>query len=349
MGRAEDLFEKIKKEGESAIDDFLLTRKSEELFLDFKRSADEGSGKILHSDDRENLSKAISGFGNSEGGVIVWGVYCTKDKLDPADIPRRKHPIKDVKKFVSFLESAISVCTIPPHYKVQNYPVVINRNDEGFVITYIPKSVHAPHQVVKDYKYYMRAGSSFMPVTHGILAGMFGRRPQPHVFHSFFFQSPDVINEKRIKITIGFVMHNEGPGLASDLFMNIMISDVPGENCETSLLPTDNNNWISSSILGMKVNTISRPDIRLAPDAEIMPLLLTLWLLPPFTNSLEINGLCGCGQSPAYKFKIGNKMESIKMLYDGFIVKHEKGLLTKEYRDEFLKEVLKTEQERNEM
>lgn len=135
MGRAEDLFEKIKREGELAIDEFILTRKSEELFLDFKRSADEGAGKVLHDNDRDNLSKAISGFGNSEGGVIVWGVYCTKDKLDPADIPRTKHPIKDVKRFVSFLESAISSCTIPPHSKVQNYPIPINQNDEGFVIS----------------------------------------------------------------------------------------------------------------------------------------------------------------------------------------------------------------------
>jgi len=351
MGRAEDIFEKIKREGEDAINEFITTRKSEELFLDFKRSADEGSGKVLHNDDRYNLSKAISGFGNSEGGIIVWGVYCTKDTLDPADIPRTKHPIKDVKKFVSFLEGAISVCTIPPHSKVWNYPVVINQNDEGFVVTYVSKSVHAPHQVVKDYKYYLRAGSSFMPVPHGILAGMFGRRPQPNVYHTFLFESgsPYVDNEKRVIFKIGLIMHNEGPGIASDLFMNIMLSNVPGKNCEMSLLPADTNNWIHSSILGIKASTMSRPDIRLAPDAEIMPLLLTLWLSPPFTSSLEINGLCGCGQSPAYQFKIWNKVESIKKSYDTFIEKHEKGLLTNKARNEFLNEILKTEQERNEM
>jgi hypothetical protein len=47
MGRAEDLFERIRNEGESAIDFFIETQQSEELFLDFKRSADNGAGRKL--------------------------------------------------------------------------------------------------------------------------------------------------------------------------------------------------------------------------------------------------------------------------------------------------------------
>jgi hypothetical protein len=38
MGRAEDIFERIKAEGELAINEFVQTRHCEELFLDFKRS-----------------------------------------------------------------------------------------------------------------------------------------------------------------------------------------------------------------------------------------------------------------------------------------------------------------------
>lgn len=62
MGRPEDILEKIVKDGKSAIDEFVLARQSEELFLDFKRSSDNGSGKSLSQNDRENLAKAISGF-----------------------------------------------------------------------------------------------------------------------------------------------------------------------------------------------------------------------------------------------------------------------------------------------
>jgi len=68
MGRAEDIFDRIVEQGEAAIDEFIQTRASEELFLDFKRSADHGHGTALHQNDRANFERAVSGFGNSEGG-----------------------------------------------------------------------------------------------------------------------------------------------------------------------------------------------------------------------------------------------------------------------------------------
>jgi hypothetical protein len=92
MGRAEDLFERISVGGEAAIDQMIGDRQSEELFLDFKRSADHGAGTRLHVNDRNNLAKAISGFGNSEGGVIVWGVDC-RDIAGTGDVARAKHAL----------------------------------------------------------------------------------------------------------------------------------------------------------------------------------------------------------------------------------------------------------------
>ena len=80
MSRAEDIFEKLIYFGEDAIDEFILNRQTEELFMDFKQAASDGkSMRSLHPNDRRNLAKAISAFGNSEGGVLVWGVECAKD------------------------------------------------------------------------------------------------------------------------------------------------------------------------------------------------------------------------------------------------------------------------------
>ncbi|RLC35377.1 MAG: hypothetical protein DRZ76_00145 [Candidatus Nealsonbacteria bacterium] len=165
--RAQEIYNRIKEEGLKAIDDYILTRSSEELFLDFKKSADDGKGKTLHPNDRNNLAKAISGFGNSEGGVIIWGIDCSRDS-DGADVARAKHPIENVARFVSLLQSAVSACTIPPHSKVENFSIAENGKNSGFVATLITKSTSAPHQCVNDYKYYMRAGSSFTPVPHAV-------------------------------------------------------------------------------------------------------------------------------------------------------------------------------------
>ena len=68
MGRAEDLFRRLSENGAETIDALIADRQSEESFLDFKRSLDNGVGRRLHDSDRWNLAKAISGFGNSEGG-----------------------------------------------------------------------------------------------------------------------------------------------------------------------------------------------------------------------------------------------------------------------------------------
>src|SRR3989304_5638338 len=107
MSRAEDIYERIKKGGEKALDELILTQQSEELFLDFKRSANNGNSTILDDKDRNHLAKAISGFGNSEGGVVVWGIECRRG-TDGADLPKAKFPVKNTKRFKSFLENAIS-------------------------------------------------------------------------------------------------------------------------------------------------------------------------------------------------------------------------------------------------
>ena len=119
MNRADDLFSKLTTGGEGAIDELIVARKAEELFLDFKRSGDNGAGARLHDSDSKNFSKAISGFGNSEGGIILWGVDCSVGR-DGADVATKKVPIKDAIGFASRLESAVSRSTTPAHSGVRN-------------------------------------------------------------------------------------------------------------------------------------------------------------------------------------------------------------------------------------
>jgi len=174
MGRAEDLFQRLSDSGEKAIDELILDRQSEELFLDFKRSADNGSGRKLHDNDPANLAKAISGFGNSEGGVIVWGVDCSRTP-DIGDVAKSKVPIRNAKRFLSWLEGAVSGCTAPPHPRVQHVAIESSTDrEDGFVLTYISKSYLAPHQCLKPLQYYIRAGSDFVPTPHAVLMGLFG-------------------------------------------------------------------------------------------------------------------------------------------------------------------------------
>ncbi len=339
MGRAEDILEQIRRDGLNAIDEFILIKKSEELFLDFKTSGDNGTGRVLHKDDRANLEKAISGFANSEGGVIVWGISTKKDKYGVADLPSARQPISDVKKFISLLESAISGCTVPPHNKIENYPLVINDNNEGFVVTYIARSNDAPHMAVGDNRYYMRAGSSFKPVPHGVLAGMFGRRPQPHVYHNYQLALESLKNDKA-EVAVKFMLYNDGMGIASDLFLNIFLASCGGSNCVTSYSFPKDDLWITTFSMGKQITVISKPDLRLPPGSFIEVVDMFLTIKPPFDDGIIINGRCGCGQSPAYKFQLANDATTVKYLYEKLMSKSADGVLTEEDRKKFVEDLL---------
>lgn len=53
-------------------------QQGEGLFLDYKAITTTTESKALSSSDRANLRKALSGFANAEGGVIIWGMTTTK-------------------------------------------------------------------------------------------------------------------------------------------------------------------------------------------------------------------------------------------------------------------------------
>ena len=69
MSRAADLFDQLIEGGATRVQEMIANGEAEELFLDFKRSADNGSGVRLNNHDRANLAKSISGFGTRK---VAW-------------------------------------------------------------------------------------------------------------------------------------------------------------------------------------------------------------------------------------------------------------------------------------
>src|SRR5713101_8069192 len=174
MSRARDLFDRIIAGGTVTIDQLMQDFQSESLWLDFKQVGTQPASAKLADDDRKNLAKAISGFGNSDGGIIVWGVKCKNDpKL--GDVPTALVPFENPPRFVSWLENAVSSCTIPAHQFVEHRPILENPGaPQGFAVTLIPASIVAPLQCVQPggtFQYYIRAGSNFIPAPHAVLAG----------------------------------------------------------------------------------------------------------------------------------------------------------------------------------
>lgn len=330
MPRAEELFAQIEQGREDAIRLFIAARKSEELFLDFKRSADDGAGARLHDNDRNNLAKAISGFGNSEGGVVVWGVECRPD-VDGTDVARGLNPLQNVHRFVSLLEGAVSGCTVPPHTGVHSVAIQRNEQGEGYAVTLIPKSNHSPHQVVGRMQYFIRAGSDFVPTPHGVLAGMFGRAPQPRVFQTYII-SEATLERADIKAAIGIALHNDGPGIAADLFLIVGITSHPGPNCEVEFETPDKQNWTGTWAFRSRISLICSAGYRLPPESQVLPLVLKLRFAPPFERDLSIHGIAGAGGAPPYRSTFDQSRDKLDRAYGAYRKLHGARRLTEERR-----------------
>jgi len=64
-----DVFEFFNAIDENKIRAFVVDNQEENLFLEFKTMS---SADFASRDDRRNFAKAISGYANSSGGMIVW-------------------------------------------------------------------------------------------------------------------------------------------------------------------------------------------------------------------------------------------------------------------------------------
>ncbi len=303
----------------------------EELFIDYKKSADDGNGSKLHHTDRAHLAKAISGFGNSEGGIIVWGVTCQHDAF-VGDVPTGKVPISNPKRFVSWLEGAVSGCTLPPHSGVRHHAVEQASGGKGFAITYLPKSTLAPHQCIIEpyrYRYYLRAGSNFEQVPHGVLAGMFGRQPAPSVYHMWGLGgnmtptnngSVTVVSTRPLATPYAWLrimLVNNGMVIARDLYANFRITG-PGGNGEW-WLPKAGPGWqVTESVGGW--HAVAEDSFKLAPSACIPALTVMLYLKPPFTLDLWYEITLGCSGAPVQMFQRKTPQVEIEQAYRDFMI-----------------------------
>jgi len=325
--RAEYLFDEFLAHGEAMVDRLICEQVSEELFIDYKRSSDDGGGQKLHQNDRENFGKAISGFGNSEGGIIIWGVGCRRDP-ERGDLPDRKHALKSPKRFVSWLEGTASGCTLPPHNAVRHHAVT-DKNDEGYVVSFIPQSSYSPHQCIvgkHEKKYFVRTGSDFVPASHGLLASMFGRQPAPKLSMSWGLagkMAPDTLSPlitgrptAAPHVCFSPAIRNAGIAVARDLYANFRIS-TPGPNCHAEI-NHEQGHWIRYDS-NWAFHLISQEGFRLAPDGIINPFEATIYLQPPFENQFTWDLTVGCANAPLQKLGATIPAEIIEKAFNEFL------------------------------
>jgi hypothetical protein len=150
----------------------------ENRHLDFKLLAKPDFG----ADDQRHLAKAVSGFANAEGGVIVWGVDARRDpKDDYIDQVVATPGVVNPRQVLAKLNGMSSDATSPGLLGLDHRVLEGGEGVPSFVATFVPEGESGPYMAMLGearHRYYRRIGSAFSPMDHSMVADMFCRRPK---------------------------------------------------------------------------------------------------------------------------------------------------------------------------
>ena len=217
------------------IEEYLEEQKEESLHLDFKRL----NRSNLHRDDKKNLAKAISGYANSDGGIIVWGVDARKPEGSDVDCACELFPIDGVRVALNRLNEQTGTCVSPIVDGVLHQEI-IQDGDTGFIKTFVPASDSGPHMSNRrEYYFYKRSGDSFQRMEHFEIADMFGRRRRPELKMT--------IRKNEDNRRVGFIVGLENTGRGSA--KSPMIAIKPQEPFQRAQWGLDGNGSIGLPVL----------------------------------------------------------------------------------------------------
>ncbi len=192
------------------LEDDALERKESRL-LDLTLSG------VKESDVRDELAKQLSAFANTGGGRILYGL--TDDgQVSNGGI---SEVIKGGKSPKDWLESVIPILTDYEIVGVNVYPISAQspgsaiQPGKSLYVVDIPDSERAPHQSKRDWRYYVRLGSTSQPAPHRLIEDIRNRARHPNldVIHSDLY---NVSTQKQadlkgqVLLYIGLTLKNLG-------------------------------------------------------------------------------------------------------------------------------------------
>jgi hypothetical protein len=153
-----------------------LVGRPEDLYFEAKTCS-----TPLSNDDKDNFAKALSGFANADGGVLVWGLQASGGDRNKPDVVTGVKPVSKLSAAHSELLSLVGQVIEPLLVEnVQVVPRPMLRDEKmGFLLVNIPRSDTFLHRSRRDREYYRRHGHGFFRLEHYEIAEFYGRRKNP--------------------------------------------------------------------------------------------------------------------------------------------------------------------------
>src|ERR1700694_3939730 len=132
--------------GWDTIQSYVELRQEENLHLEFKTMK---NSELTAKDDKRNFARGVSGFANSSGGIIVWGIDA-RANADGIDCATEIIELKKPELVVSRLNTITGDASSPIVDGVR-HKAIINPNSEsgtGVVATFVPETDSGPYMAM---------------------------------------------------------------------------------------------------------------------------------------------------------------------------------------------------------
>jgi len=205
-------------------------------FSDLQQLVDAGEAEGLHleckspaeprlsKDLRAKLAEAASGFSNTSGGVILWGVCTTKHAQSGLDVISALQPIGNVASFAKQIERSLPGLTTPALTssltKVLTDPAGKTR---GVIVTLIPQTLGDPIQSTVDERFHFRNGDEFTTLPYVMLQRLFAATKSPDLRP--VFQSAIVKIQEGGEWRIPVALENRSSAVARDVIVVVEIEN----------------------------------------------------------------------------------------------------------------------------
>ena len=218
LSNAEELFKKIISQPNPAgyLEAMILVSEVETEWLEFK-----GCERISEKDVDRHWSKALSGFANTAGGVLIWGVDARKNE-DGVDCARELSLVPDPEKLAQRLSDVLLNSVAPPLRGIEIKPFKKPGQKEGFVVCLIPEGTAKAYRAeASDRQFYMRMRDTFHIPPAAVIRSLFFPRASAYLVPSIFVKPREDSPDPFQPLQFWFGLKNEGTLTARSISMSI--------------------------------------------------------------------------------------------------------------------------------
>ncbi|WP_111685114.1 AlbA family DNA-binding domain-containing protein [Winogradskyella tangerina] len=210
---------KLKTYDINTVESFIFNEIEESIHIEFK-----AAGALSKTDSiKKEVSKDVSAFANSDGGIIIYGIEEKNHKA-------HKFSFIDGNEFTKeWLEQIISSTINRNIPGLKIFPIrKQNEIKKTIYVVQIPSSIEAPH-ICKDKRYYKRYNFESVAMEEYEIRELYGRRVRSKLVldKTTLTKTKENANEEEIQYGIEVDIYNEGEKMEENYKVNVYFINSP--------------------------------------------------------------------------------------------------------------------------